>query len=203
MLCATVSAGVSRCEVWSGGLSKYYGVWLRSRELKDTTPSLCTLCMRTPHRRRCQPHPARDPATPAGRYRAVRRLRRALWPRTPRRPPSPKPRERPAWGSSSRAGLGPLLPLPLIRQQGNTSTIVEQPTDLRLLTSRLLAHATAFVRAHHRERWFVYFAFGHVHTATSNISPGRHPRLVRPEGPSRRDCRPLPTPSLSTEGRRR
>ena len=34
-------------------------------ELKDTTPSLCTLCMRTPHRRRCQPHPARDPGTPA------------------------------------------------------------------------------------------------------------------------------------------
>ena len=35
------------------------------KELKDTTPSLYTLCMRTPHRRRCQPHPARDPAASA------------------------------------------------------------------------------------------------------------------------------------------
>lgn len=73
------------------------------------------------------------------------------------------------------SGLGPLLPLPLIQQsrRGNISKIVEQPTDLRLLTSRLLAHATGFVRAHAASRWFTYFAFGHVHTATSDISPDR------------------------------
>ena len=84
-----------------------------------------------------------------------------------------------------RAGLGPLLPLPLILQRGNTSTIVEQPTDLRLLTSRLLDHATTFVKAHRGERWFIYFAFGHVHTATAAISPDR-----RYAGCRRRDDRP-------------
>ena len=37
------------------------------------------------------------------------------------------------------AGLGPSLPLPLIRQVGKTeSTIVEQPTNLRLLVRTAL-----------------------------------------------------------------
>ena len=73
------------------------------------------------------------------------------------------------------AGLGPLLPLPLIRQIAaqNVSEIVEQPTDLRLLTSRLLDHAVGFVRTHHQDPLFVYFAFGHVHTATETIAPDR------------------------------
>ena len=86
-------------------------------------------------------------------------------------PPSPAPLA--TSPEPLRAGLGPLLPLPLILQRGNTSTIVEQPTDLRLLTSRLLDHATTFVKAHRGERWFIYFAFGHVHTATAAISPDR------------------------------
>ena len=74
-----------------------------------------------------------------------------------------------------KAGLGPLLPLPLIRQSrhDNTSIIVEQPTDLRLLTSRLLTRATDFIREHSGNKWFTYFAFGHVHTATPSISKDR------------------------------
>jgi arylsulfatase A len=71
--------------------------------------------------------------------------------------------------------LGPLLPLPLLhqRRKDNLSRIVEQPTDLRLLTSRLLGKAREFVGAHAGKRWFTYFAFGHVHTATADISADR------------------------------
>ena len=81
--------------------------------------------------------------------------------------------ERPRLDDGS--GLGPLLPLPLIRQDvtHNISEIVEQPTDLRLLTSRLLAHAIGFVRRRRDDPFFVYFAFGHVHTATDNIALDR------------------------------
>lgn len=82
--------------------------------------------------------------------------------------------ERPRGGYGYGSALGPLLPLPLIRQAGrNVSEIVEQPTDLRLLTSRLLQHAVGFVDAQRTKPFFVYFAFGHVHTATENISPDR------------------------------
>ena len=73
------------------------------------------------------------------------------------------------------SGLGPLLPLPLLRQVAalNVSEIVEQPTDLRMLTARLLAHARAFVKAERERPFLVYMAFGHVHVATENISPDR------------------------------
>ena len=73
------------------------------------------------------------------------------------------------------SGLGPLLPLPLIEQRAaeRLSRIVEQPTDLRLLTSRLTEHALGFLRRAHAGRFFVYFAFGHVHTATAAISADR------------------------------
>lgn len=76
-------------------------------------------------------------------------------------------------GGASIVGntLGPSLPLPLIRQQGNLSEIVEQPTDLTLLTSRLYNFTATFAAAHAHEPMFLYVAFGHVHTATPNIDP--------------------------------
>ena len=54
---------------------------------------------------------------------------------------------------SLSSGLGPSLPLPLIRQRsGNgkpaVSEIIEQPTDLRLLTARLLNFSLDFVETH-------------------------------------------------------
>ena len=50
-----------------------------------------------------------------------------------------------------------------------TTVIVEQPTDLRLLTGRLVNRSVAFLERTKRPA-FVYFAFGHVHTATPNIA---------------------------------
>jgi hypothetical protein len=71
----------------------------------------------------------------------------------------------------SRARLGPSLPLPLIRQYGNTSEIVEQPTDLTLLNQRLYNFTAEFATLHASEPMLLYIAFGHVHTATPNINP--------------------------------
>ena len=83
----------------------------------------------------------------------------------------------PTSAQRSGATLGPSLPLPLIRQRGATSEsiIVEQPTNLRLLNQRLTEAALNFTRAHASEPFFVYFAFGHVHTATSNVDPESNP----------------------------
>lgn len=69
--------------------------------------------------------------------------------------------------------LGPSLPLPLIKQTYNSSEIVEQPTDLRKLNSRLYAFADAFIKnaTTHGVPFFAYVAFGHVHTATPDINP--------------------------------
>ena len=54
------------------------------------------------------------------------------------------------------SGLGPSLPLPLIRQNGKTeSLIVEQPTNLRLLNQRLTDAAVDFTTAHAHEPFFV------------------------------------------------
>ena len=84
-------------------------------------------------------------------------------------------------GGSSRisasSGLGPSLPLPLIHQRGRTeSVIVEQPTNLRLLNARLTAAAINFTSALQPDQPFlVYFAFGHVHTATPNVDPLSNP----------------------------
>jgi arylsulfatase A len=73
------------------------------------------------------------------------------------------------------AGLGPQLPLPLIRQMTGTnaseSEIVRQPTDLRLLTAEYLSFVQNFTRAHAAQPMFLYLAFSHVHTATPNIEP--------------------------------
>lgn len=76
--------------------------------------------------------------------------------------------ERWAYG---RTRLGPSLPLPLIRQEGNVSEIVEQPTDLTLLTERLFNFTVAFSSEHASDPMLLYIAFGHVHTATPNIDP--------------------------------
>ena len=52
--------------------------------------------------------------------------------------------------------LGPSLPLPLIRQSGNTeSLIVEQPTNLRLLNQRLVDAAINFTSMHAEKPFFV------------------------------------------------
>lgn len=70
--------------------------------------------------------------------------------------------------------LGPSLPLPLIRQERhkNISMIIEQPTNLRLLTSRLTDAAVDFTSSLPPDQPFLlYYAFGHVHTATPNIDP--------------------------------
>ena len=73
--------------------------------------------------------------------------------------------------------LGPSLPLPLILQNrsANISKIVEQPTDLRFLTARMLNFSKAFIADHRSQPFFVYFAFGHVHTATPNVNPHTNP----------------------------
>lgn len=79
---------------------------------------------------------------------------------------------------AARSALGPSLPLPLIRQHAaaNESIILEQPTDLRLLTSRLTAAAINFTIATPNDQpFFIYFAFGHVHTATPNVDPDSNP----------------------------
>jgi hypothetical protein len=81
------------------------------------------------------------------------------------------------------AGLGPQLALPLIRQRtrsggagvANESVIVEQPTNIRQLTSRLVSFAKNFTQLHANSPFFVYFAFGHVHTATPNVDPASNP----------------------------
>ena len=72
-------------------------------------------------------------------------------------------------GGVRRVGLGPLIPLPLIEQANGSTVIVEQPTDLRLLTGRLANRSVAFLEKTERPA-FVLFAFGHVHTATPNIA---------------------------------
>ena len=74
-------------------------------------------------------------------------------------------------GEPRRVGLGPQLPLPLLSQAGGATTIVEQPTDLVPLTARLVNRSIDFVaRAAAAARpAFVWFAFGHVHTATPDI----------------------------------
>lgn len=55
------------------------------------------------------------------------------------------------------ANLGPSLPLPLIRQSGQTeSLIVEQPTNLRLLNQRLVDAAINFTSIHAEVPFFVY-----------------------------------------------
>ena len=54
------------------------------------------------------------------------------------------------------SGLGPSLPLPLIRQNGKTESLsVEQPTNLRLLNQRLTDAAVDFTTAHAHEPFFV------------------------------------------------
>ena len=68
--------------------------------------------------------------------------------------------------------LGPQLPLPLIYQNGQkTSVIVDQPTDLVPLTRNFSLEIERFVREEASEPFFLYVAFGHVHTATPNILP--------------------------------
>lgn len=71
--------------------------------------------------------------------------------------------------------LGPWLPLPLIRQSAKSSSIVEQPTNLRQLTARLTQDATRFVAAAVKAPFFLYFAFGHVHTVSRNIEVNSSP----------------------------
>jgi arylsulfatase A-like enzyme len=79
--------------------------------------------------------------------------------------------------TSSNLRLGPSIALPLIHQDAsmNSSRIVEQPTNLRLLTSRLVEMAKNFTSKHRAVPFFVYFAFGHVHTATPNVDPASNP----------------------------
>ena len=83
----------------------------------------------------------------------------------------------PAAQDSLASSLGVELPLPLIMQNrsANVSMIVEQPTDLTKLTSRLVSFAERFVSQSSSSPFFVYFAFGHVHTATPNINPFSSP----------------------------
>ena len=54
-------------------------------------------------------------------------------------------------------------PLPLIQN----NSIIEQPVNLATLNQRYTAEAVSFItrNSDNQERpWFLYFAFGHVHT---------------------------------------
>ena len=58
------------------------------------------------------------------------------------------------------------MPLPLLRSDGPGQVdILEQPTDLNLLSSRYVNESAAFIAAQSRAAvpWLLYMAFNHVH----------------------------------------
>jgi len=58
--------------------------------------------------------------------------------------------------------------LPLVHQEGNKTTIVEQPLDFANLADRYNDYVTGFIRDHKDDPFFLYMAFSHVHTTASN-----------------------------------
>ena len=70
--------------------------------------------------------------------------------------------------------LGPLLPLPLLRQEANgSSAIVNQPTNLMRLSGEFAPFLVDFIETHREEPFVIYAAFPHVHTATPDIGPDK------------------------------
>ena len=71
-------------------------------------------------------------------------------------------------------------PLPLIHSSGpGVVKILEQPTDLNLLSSRYVAEASGFIANHSSsgKPWFLYHAFNHVQCAGS--ASNRRPSNMR------------------------
>jgi arylsulfatase A len=72
----------------------------------------------------------------------------------------------------SNVGLGPEIPLPLIRQLPNTEgfgEILSQPTNLVPLTRNMLSFFKNMTTLWKDVPWLAYVAHPHVHTATPNI----------------------------------
>eukprot|EP00969_Alexandrium_andersonii_P147706 6531108-Alexandrium_andersonii.AAC.1 len=53
--------------------------------------------------------------------------------------------------------------LPLVRQDGNKTEVLEQPTDLTTLSERYSDFAVDFIEKHKREPFFLYVPFSHIH----------------------------------------
>ena len=69
-----------------------------------------------------------------------------------------------AWDYYSDISLRP--PLPLVSMvEGGDLNIIEQPTDLNLLSERYVNHSTKFIERSSKGKapWFLYHAFSHVH----------------------------------------
>ena len=58
--------------------------------------------------------------------------------------------------------------LPLVYQEFNKTTILEQPVDLTTLASKYTDFATQFVADHKDSPFFLYVPFSHVHTTASH-----------------------------------
>jgi arylsulfatase A len=61
--------------------------------------------------------------------------------------------------------------LPLVHQEFNKTTILEQPVDLTTLSSKYKDFATKFVEDHKESPFFLYVPFSHVHTTASGTTP--------------------------------
>ena len=61
--------------------------------------------------------------------------------------------------------------LPLVHQQDNTTTVVEQPLDFTTLGQKYRDFAVDFVRDSQKDPFFLYMPFSHVH-ATAPNQPG-------------------------------
>lgn len=61
--------------------------------------------------------------------------------------------------------------LPLISQEGNKTSVVEQPVDLTHLAEHYSSFAVDFVKRHKDKPFFLYVPFSHLHTAFLGLSP--------------------------------
>ena len=58
--------------------------------------------------------------------------------------------------------------LPLVRQDGRKTTVLEQPLDLTTLAQKYTDFATGFIDEHAAEPFFLYMPFSHVHTTADD-----------------------------------
>jgi arylsulfatase A len=61
--------------------------------------------------------------------------------------------------------------LPLVYQQDNQTSVLEQPLDLTTLSDKYRMFVSKFLRRHAEDRFFLYVPMNHVH-ATSESQPG-------------------------------
>jgi len=78
-------------------------------------------------------------------------------------------RRSPSYYDDPRQDTG--VPLPLVQQIHNVTTIVEQPLDLTTLNPKYAKFAVDFIKQNKDTPFFLYIPFSHVHTANTGIVP--------------------------------